>query len=504
MNWIRQNKIEFILLLSVLLIAAFLRFYRIKDYMTFMGDEGRDALVAKYIIVAHNLPLIGPPTSVSTGAGSVYLGPLYYYMMAISMWLSGLNPVGAALMVASIGVLSVALIYYLSRAWFGKEAALLTGFAYAISTVAVAYSRTSWNPNPAPFFSMLVILGLFKSLQTKNFRWFILTGIALAFAVQMHYLAAILLPVAGLLWAWHLHLKVNKNYPFRFFVSGTIISVISFLVLMSPLVLYDLKHGLTNFHALKSILQGGTSGVDLNPSENLLRIFPIYSYDLVGMYLAVKNTWASFLMSVIVLVPLIVALALKLKGQTLRWPFLALAVWLILGLIGLSLYNQELPAHYLGFLSPVPFLLLGGFIYYLPQKLKYPVVGLLALLLALVNLPKNPLMYPPANQLERTRNIAQLIIKISDDKPFNFALMAERNYDAAYWFYLDLYNHPPRKLPDEMTDQLLIVCEEPVCLPAASSKYEIAAFGSSTEDAEYDLYGVKIFKLSHSPKQYEK
>jgi 4-amino-4-deoxy-L-arabinose transferase-like glycosyltransferase len=469
--------------------------------MTFMGDEGRDALVVKEIIINHNIPLIGPPTSVSTGAGSVYLGPLYYYMMAISMWLSGLNPVGAALMVASIGVLSVALIYYLSRVWFGKEAALLTGFAYAISTVVVAYSRTSWNPNPAPFFAMLVILGLYKSFQTKNFLWFILTGIALAFAVQMHYLASILLPVSGLLWAWHLHLKVNKKYPFRFFVSGTIISIVSFLVLMSPLVLFDIKHEFTNFNALKSILLGGKSGVNLNPFENLLRIFPIYSRDLVGMYLAVKNTWVSILMSVIVPVPLIAAVALKLKGQSLRWPIVALAVWLIFGLIGLSLYNQELPAHYLGFLSPVPFLLLGGFIYYLPQKLKYPFVGLLALLLVLVNLPKNPLMFPPGNQLERTQNIARFIIKISDNKPFNFTLIAEHNYDAAYWFYLDQYGHTPKTLPDDMTKQLLIVCEEPVCNPVVNSKYEIVAFGSSVQDQEYDLYGVKIFKLSHNPKQ---
>jgi hypothetical protein len=39
----------------ILVIAAFLRLYRVADYMTFLGDEGRDVLVGKKIIVDHKL-----------------------------------------------------------------------------------------------------------------------------------------------------------------------------------------------------------------------------------------------------------------------------------------------------------------------------------------------------------------------------------------------------------------------------------------------------------------
>ena len=34
-------------LLIILLIGAFLRLYRIGEYMTFLGDEGRDAIIVR-------------------------------------------------------------------------------------------------------------------------------------------------------------------------------------------------------------------------------------------------------------------------------------------------------------------------------------------------------------------------------------------------------------------------------------------------------------------------
>jgi 4-amino-4-deoxy-L-arabinose transferase-like glycosyltransferase len=500
MNWIRHNKFELMLALLVLSVALFLRFYRIADYMTFMGDEGRDALIVKDIIAGRQLPLVGPPISFSPEVGGLYLGPLYYYMMAVSMALSGLNPVGAAVMVAAIGIISVALIYYLSRVWFGKEAALLASFAYATSPAVVAYSRSSWNPNLAPFFALLTILGLFKSLETKNFRWFILSGAALACAVQMHYFALMLLPVTGLLWLGALYLKVAQKYPFHSFASGTIISVISFSVLMLPLVVFDISHEFTNFKALKSVFLAGESGLNLNPAASLARrIFQTYYHDLIGIYVAASNLWLTILIAVIVLAPLAIAAALKLKGKRVPWPFAALAVWLFLGLLGLSLYKREVYPHYLGFLSPAPFLLLGGFIYYLPRKSKHLLAGLLLLVFACVNLPGNPPWRPAARQLERTQQIARQIIKLSDHKPYNFALISAHNYDAGYRYYLEEYGHPPKRLPPEVTDQLLVVCEDPVCQPTLSAKDEIVAFGSSVEGEAYDLYGVRVFKLSHAP-----
>lgn len=72
-KYISQHKVEISLLLLILFVAAFFRIYRISDYMTFLGDEGRDAIVAKNILHG-NFTLLGPRAS----AGDFFLGPIYY------------------------------------------------------------------------------------------------------------------------------------------------------------------------------------------------------------------------------------------------------------------------------------------------------------------------------------------------------------------------------------------------------------------------------------------
>ena len=218
--WNLEGK-ELVFLITIVLLASFLRFYRLSEYMTFLGDEGRDAIVVKRMLVEHHPPLLGPTMSV----GNMYLGPAYYYMMAIPMGIFWLNPVSAAGMNALIGVLTVFLIYYLARSWFGKYPGLVVAFAYAISPVTIIYSRSSWNPNPAPFFTLLGVLGLYKAHQTKNFLWLILTGVALAFATQMHYLSLILIPFLLIVWIFELFTKVTTK---RFFFTGTLIAILTF------------------------------------------------------------------------------------------------------------------------------------------------------------------------------------------------------------------------------------------------------------------------------------
>ena len=98
---------EGLTLLSILIGASFLRLYRISDYMTFLGDEGRDAIVAREILQGH-FTLLGPRAS----AGDFFLGPIYYYMIAPFLFLTNYDPVGPAIMVALFGVGTVFLVYF--------------------------------------------------------------------------------------------------------------------------------------------------------------------------------------------------------------------------------------------------------------------------------------------------------------------------------------------------------------------------------------------------------
>jgi len=104
---------ELVWISTIIALASFLRLYKISDYMTFLGDEGRDMLVAKAILDG-NLTLLGPRAS----AGDFFLGPIYYYMITPFLWLSRLDPVGPAIMVALFGIATVYLVYYVGKTFF--------------------------------------------------------------------------------------------------------------------------------------------------------------------------------------------------------------------------------------------------------------------------------------------------------------------------------------------------------------------------------------------------
>src|SRR3990172_11666881 len=175
------------LVLIILLASSLLRLYRIEDYMTFLGDEGRDVLVV-YNILHGNLTLLGPTASV----GGFFLGPIYYYFMVPFLFIFNYNPVGPAVMVAFLGIATVWLIYKFASEIFNSRVGLISALLYSISPVVIAYSRSSWNPNIFPFFSLLTLYIIYKSLLKNNVKLFILGGVFLGISMQLHYLATFL------------------------------------------------------------------------------------------------------------------------------------------------------------------------------------------------------------------------------------------------------------------------------------------------------------------------
>ncbi|MEK7616949.1 MAG: glycosyltransferase [Patescibacteria group bacterium] len=479
---LKDQKFLFLLLIGVLVLAAFFRLYRIDEYMLFLGDEGRDVLIVQDMVKGKNFPAIGPPSSV----GNIYLGPLYYYMMFIPMVLTNLNPVSASVMNALIGVTCVFLIYYFGKVWFGRMSGLIASFFYAISPVTINYSNFSWNPNPTPFFALLAVLGFYKAHSTGNSRWLILTGASAAAALQMHYLALILLPILGIFWIFEFITKKG-----RYFWQGTVGAVVVFLVVMSPLLMFDLKHNFLNYRAIREFFTT-SNAVSGNIFENFKKIPQIFSENLIGRYMAGENMQLALILSILIL------LALFRKS----WPTFALGVWLIVGLLGVSFYQKDIYDHYLGFLNPVPFLLFGSLATLkISKKFKTLILGLLIITLIFLNLEKSPLKNPPNNQLGRAKDVAKFIIEQSEYRPFNFALLAERNYDPSYQFYLDEFGHKPQQLPFTKTDQLFVVCEDPVCNPVGHPKQEISHFGWAIVEKEWEVNGVRIYKLIHNPEE---
>src|SRR6185437_11845881 len=244
-----KNKfnLNLILLVLILLLAAFMRLYRISDYMTFLGDEGRDALVALGILQGH-FTLLGPRAS----AGDFFTGPIYYYMMAPFLWLFHLDPVGPAVMVALFGVATVWLIYHVGKEFFDQKTGLIAAAFYAVSPLVLTYSHSSWNPNVVPFFSLLTIYFLYKAVTTvRSWKYYLLVGIFLGICLELHYIStflAVIVAVSLFIMQWFLNNKIKilpLIIPYLEIFAG-------FLIGYAPFLAFEARHGFPN---TKSIIK---------------------------------------------------------------------------------------------------------------------------------------------------------------------------------------------------------------------------------------------------------
>ena len=476
-------KTSLIILILIISVAAFFRFYQLDGYMTFLGDEGRDMMIIKDLVREGNVPFIGPASSV----GNVYLGPLYYYMMGLTALVFGLNPVFQAGMVAVLGVASVFLVYYLGRIFFNEWSGLLSAWLYAISPVTIIYSKSSWNPNPAPFFTLLSVWAFYRWSQSLSWRWSILVGIFVSAAVQMHYLTLPLIPVYTILtgWCWY-QKKISKTK----FVKSLVFFFTSFNILLLPWWLFEFKHNFLNLRGIADIFFGSSSSVGGLSVNIFVKVFNTIINILIGNYLTGGVMILSF--GVLALVGWIMV---KQKNN---WNSILISTLILVGLGFVNLYKGDVYDHYVGYLAPGLFILMGSSWMLLKRWGRWGLLGLVAIL-TIFNLQGNPLKYPANNQLKRTQEISKYVIEQADGKPFNFALIAKNNYDSAYQFYLEEYGYTPKIVPKEKTDQLFIVCEDLECNPINHPKYEIAAFGMSKIESKTEFAGVKVFKLVANP-----
>ncbi len=486
-KWIIKNWV----LVLILLVGAFMRLYKINEYMTFLGDEGRDAIIVRNLLVHADPILIGPGTSV----GSMYLGPLYYYFMAPFLLLSNFSPIGPALGVAFLGIATIYLVYVTGRDWFNEKAGLIASLLFAISPTVIVYSRSSWNPNIMPFFALLAVYSIWRVWSKKQYKWLLVTAISFAFVIQSHYLGVLLAPILFIYW-------LLSRTPIRY----TILSILLFSFLMSPILAFDIRHDWLNSKALYKFVTVREETVSIKPWTAIPKTYPIYE-QINNSLLVAKNVNVGRVVSFLILM-LILWIVVKNKKSVIQNKNLfILLAWYISGLIGFGLYKQNVYDHYFGFLFAVPFLLVGVILserLLTGRKTLNVIVAGIIIYLVFINIKASPLKQTPNNQMRRAENVANEIIKRSNNEKFNLAVIADRNYEDGYQYFLEKENAKiveiDAQITESVTNQLFVVCEneKTKCNPTNSPKAEVANFGWSKIEAEWEQDGVIIYKLIHN------
>lgn len=484
---ISQDKLQIFLLMLVVVVAIFFRFWQIRDYVVFLGDEGRDMIVMRNMILEKRPTFLGPTASV----GGFYLGPIYYWMAAPFLFLWRYDPVGPAYFVAAVGVLTVLLLYKFLKDTVGFWPAILTSALYTTAPLIVRYSRSSWNPNPLPFFALLLIYSLYLAIKTKKNIFFLLAGACFGIAVQLHYLATILLAITGLI--------IILNSPIRRTLLAVTLVALGFFITFSPFLLFEIKNGFPNFTTiLEFITRGSTAGYKTTHLiwlfSNLGNIFLEELTKLRGTIITKIAFWSLTLGG-------IWGLYKNIKTEK-RLVFSIGLIWFIGGLAGLRFYTGQIFDYYFGFMYPAPFLLTGLVISLMwSQRFARVAIVVLTITATIFFIQHSFFKFPPNRLIDQTANVADFVMEKSADLPFNFALITDSNSDHAYKYFLDIKGHKPTDLETLIEQQLVVVCESQKCAPLGHPTWEIAGFGRAEIAGEWEIpnIGIRIFRLTHWP-----
>lgn len=508
-----------IALLVILLLGAYLRLYRIAEYMTFLGDEGRDMLVIKRMIVDHKFTLLGPTASV----GGFFLGPIYYYFMLPFVWAAGLNPAGAAVMVALFGIATIYLVYRVGRDFFDESVGLTASALYCLSPLVIAYSRSSWNPNLVPFFSTLLMLLLWHSVVKSRPILLFWVGVVLGIGLQLHYLFLFLFPVVAI---WYLLLGRKAGW-LRYYALGAL----GFLIGYGPFLAFELRHGFPNTISIVNFLREG-EGTGLviqtfwkNVTEVSYRLFgrlvfrlppPEQFINVAPFYRFMWDVGTKF--SIFASLGLLITFfsgalsrpadttSKRAKNMERVYAALLLVLWFIVPVLLFGLYKKGIYDYYFGLFFALPFVLVA----LLLRSARFGWFGktLVAATLAalfVLNWQGRPFRFTPNNQLGQTQMIAKAAYEKTDGKPYNFALMTGGNSDHAYRYFFEIWGNPPVPIENaqidperkSVTDQLIVICETSECKPLGNSLWEIAGFGRAEIAGEWQVSFVKVMRLIH-------
>ncbi len=512
--WQRRTSAErvtYLILVLATVGAAILRLAFFRSNLQYLADQGRDVIIA-YGILHGDIALVGPSTSV----GSMFLGPLYYYFMAPFLLLSNFDPIGPALAVAWLGILTVPLIYWVGKRLVGPAPALIAALLYAGAPVVIEYTRFSWNPNPAPIVMLCLLYCVWRAWRGSAWWW---CGAAAAIAVlsQLHYVALLAAAPTGLYWLADVVRSVrSRRQRLPSLGQSTLAAGLIILFSLLPLIVFNWRFdnliwkGFVDFlngdQDVKTVVQPLSSLVrSLRETQGraLQTVFEIWGKEWSPWYRQINISLLSGYVVVLAVGWYRFSRSRYRDGYNLLLAA-SLSTWL-----GLSWYRSSVFFHYFSFFFPVAYLLTGIVVVQLYRWFKWLGFVLAAVLLGYIGWlaarPENTLYLNRLGwQIDDVKRVAaQVSALVPDGKTYSLTeLSALRDYRGlVYRYFLLKSNHPPVSLERSAEADYLVVIADDPRQPGdvlSSPVYEIAAFPRGDYRIVQSENGPWLYLISRS------
>ena len=224
---------EGLLLLLIVGIGAFMRFYRFHDWpFGTWYDEADNAL--------HVLAMMKDATYRPIFVPSTNLPAHFLYLLWFAFQLFGPTTQSLRVVTALMGLGTVVAAYLFGREYVGRSAALILAFFLAVSRWNVTFSRIALHGISTPLFELLVLYSLLRALRTHrrvDFAWAgLLTGLGLCFYAPFR-----LFPLVIIVFLLHYALRQGRAFWQEHGVNLALLGVAG-LIAFSPVIQYAADH----------------------------------------------------------------------------------------------------------------------------------------------------------------------------------------------------------------------------------------------------------------------
>lgn len=350
-----QNKrVTLIILIFILALAAFLRFYNLR-YMEFNADQALNPYLALEIL--HTGPV---PHSCLLSSIGICNPPFFLYLLIPAIIISA-DPIFLTAYIALFNVLTVLLLFFFVKKFFNEKTALIAAAFLAVNPWAIIFSRTIWQQNVLMFFTLLFFWSLFSFWQTKKPTSLIWAMLWLGVTTQIHQLGILLIiPFIVAL------ILSRKNLFFKNFLIGLLLIIILYF----PFVLFEINH---DWYSLENIFFYQAAPSHL-ASESL--IYPLQLITTRGFNYTFGDDYQNFLLGTVswplldnlLLITTVAALCYYLFKKSTQNKFMLL--WFLILPLFLLWTKNQVYQHYFILGLPAGIIIISDFLNRLTEKIK--------------------------------------------------------------------------------------------------------------------------------------
>lgn len=422
----KEQKNVLIILFLILLLAIFIRTYRMHELSVFIADQ---ALMSTEVIKILNgvLTLIGPKASI----GSFFFGPVVYYFMIPFYFIFNGYPIAGTVFQTVLQILTIPLIFMIGKKIKNEQVGLIASFIFTVSALLVDYSRATFNTTTALFFSTSIIYIYFSIIN--KYRWWksLLIGILLGIIIQMNFITASI---------------VFAVFLFPIFFCRKLISIkfyclliIGFIIGFSPYLLFEVRHNFYNSHEIINYIFHGSSG----NKKSVLYFIQDLPVIISSLFYGKGVFWLGSI--TILFMTLTAGLFVKKKFNNVYFNFLLFLI--TISFIVSLLYGRHLESIYLITIHTTLIIIFAAMISFILRK-KYLMILLLLIIILVLNMP-NWNLQKQMHDLQDGLSMSDfdksaMIIKNDNTKAqINVAMEAQRDNRAMpLRYFLFLYKIP--------------------------------------------------------------